>query len=131
MFKVSKRPYRSLNKIGSFASGATTHLVVKSGTKCLKSEIMDRFWCSRCQNDHINLPKKIGSFASGATIRLVVKNGTKSIKSEIMDGFWWLRCLNDRIPQPDIIGTIADETTDPLVAKKLTKIFFFHTFKFQ
>ena len=65
------------NKIGSFASGATTHLVVKSGTKCFKSEIMDRFWCSMCQNDCIKLPNKIGSFASGSTTHMVVKNWTK------------------------------------------------------
>merc|ERR1712074_418812 len=44
---------------------------------CLKSEIMDVFWSSRCLNDHIDLPDKIGSFSSGATTSMVVKNGTK------------------------------------------------------
>ena len=27
---------------------------------CLKSEIMDGFWSSRCLNDHIDMPDKIG-----------------------------------------------------------------------
>ena len=44
---------------------------------CLKSEIMDGFWSSRCLNDRIDLPDKIGSFSSGATTSMVVKNGTK------------------------------------------------------
>ena len=44
---------------------------------CLKSEIMDRFWSSRCLNDRINVPDKIASFSSGATTSMVVKNGTK------------------------------------------------------
>ena len=45
----------------------------------IDSEIMDRFWHSRCLNDHINLFYMIGSFASGANVSLVAKNGTKKI----------------------------------------------------
>ena len=86
-----------LDQIGSFLSGAATPMVVKNGTKknfshfsctllqifagilslCLKSEIMDGFWSSRCLNDPVNLPDKIGSFLSGAATSMVVKNGTK------------------------------------------------------
>merc|ERR1712030_58187 len=44
---------------------------------CLKSEIMDGFWSSRCLNDPVDLPDKIGSFLSGAATSMVVKNGTK------------------------------------------------------
>merc|ERR1712030_80889 len=72
-------------------------MVVKNGTKknnlhfsctllqifagilslCLKSEIMDGFWSSRCLNDPVDLLDKIGSFLSGAATSMVVKNGTK------------------------------------------------------
>ena len=45
----------------------------------IKSEIMDRFWCSRCLNDCIDLLYMIGSFACGANVSLVAKNGTKKI----------------------------------------------------
>merc|ERR1711984_24288 len=44
---------------------------------CLKSEIMDGFWSSRCLNDPVDLLDKIGSFLSGAATSMVVKNGTK------------------------------------------------------
>ena len=70
--------------IGSFASGANVSLVAKNGTKkiipllWLHSSPVDRFWCLRCLNDHIDLPDMIGSFASGATASLVAKNGTKN-----------------------------------------------------
>ena len=40
---------------------------------CLKSEIMDGFWSSRCLNDRIDLPDKIESFLSGATTPMVLK----------------------------------------------------------
>ena len=40
---------------------------------------MDRFFSSRCLNDHIDLANKIGSFLSGAATPMVVKNGTKKI----------------------------------------------------
>merc|ERR1712030_140760 len=44
---------------------------------CLKSEIMDGFWSSRCLNDPIDLPDKMRSFLSGAATPMVVKTGTK------------------------------------------------------
>merc|ERR1711984_20706 len=44
---------------------------------CLKSEIMDGFWSSRCLNDRLDLPDNIGSFLSDAATSMVVKNGTK------------------------------------------------------
>ena len=44
---------------------------------CLKSEIMDGFWSSRCLNDCIDMPDKMGSFLSSATTPMVVKSGTK------------------------------------------------------
>ena len=40
-------------------------------------EIMDGFWCSRCLNDHIDVPDMMGSFSGGAITTLVVKNWTK------------------------------------------------------
>ena len=43
----------------------------------IESEIMDGFWCSRCLNNHINLPDMIGSFLSGATTSMVVKNESR------------------------------------------------------
>ena len=45
----------------------------------IESEITDWFWCSRCLNDHIDLPNMIGSFASGVTASMVAKSGTKKI----------------------------------------------------
>ena len=38
---------------------------------------MDRFWCSRCLNDRVEVPDMIRLFAGGATTPLVVKIGTK------------------------------------------------------
>ena len=55
---------------------------------CLKSEIINGFWSSRCLNDHIDVPDKIGSFSSGATTSMVVKNGTK----KTFEGFF-SKCL--------------------------------------
>ena len=97
-----------------FASGATTPLVVKMKLKkklsdffsnilfmSIKSEIMDEIWCSRCQNNHINLPEKIGSFLSGNTASLVAKNRKEKIvpllwiKVLPVDRFWCFRWLND------------------------------------
>ena len=43
----------------------------------IESEIMDRFWSSRCLNDCLQVLNKIGTFASSATSPLVVKSGTK------------------------------------------------------
>ena len=44
---------------------------------------MDRFWYSRCLNDHINLMDMIRSLASGANAFLVAKNGTKKDFSNV------------------------------------------------
>ena len=45
----------------------------------IDSEIMDRFWHSRCLNDRIDLFYMIGSFGSGANVSLVAKIGTKDL----------------------------------------------------
>ena len=79
MFKVSKCPYGSAQQDRIICKWHHHPPGGENGTKSTKSEIMDGFWCSRCQNDHIDLPNKIGSFASGTTTRLVVKNGTKKL----------------------------------------------------
>ena len=73
-----------------FAGGATTPLVVKIWTKQpwvkienllfalpISPEIMDRFWCSRCLNDRVEVPDMMRLFAGGATTPLVVKIWTK------------------------------------------------------
>ena len=65
--------------IGSFASGATASLVAKNGTKKLSQLFEDRFLCSRCLNNHIEVPDMMRLFASSATASLVAKNGTKKI----------------------------------------------------
>ena len=88
---------------------------------------MDGFLCSRCLNDHINLPDMIGTFASGAKASLVAKNCIKKIiplsliKSSPVDGFWRLKCLYDRINQPNMIGLFACGANASLVAKIRTK----------
>ena len=43
----------------------------------IKSEPMDRFWCSRCLNDRINVPDMLEPFSGGATTPLVVKSLTE------------------------------------------------------
>ena len=73
--------------IVSFASGATATLVAKNETKKLSQPFEDRFLCSRCLNDRIEVPDMIGSFASGATASLVAKNGTKKLSQPFEDGF--------------------------------------------
>ena len=45
----------------------------------ISSEMIDRFWHSRCLNNRINLFYMIGSFASGANVSMVAKNWTKKI----------------------------------------------------
>ena len=52
----------------------------------IESEIIDGFLCSRCLNDHIDVPNMIGPIASGATSSMLAKNGTKSLY--IFDLFW-------------------------------------------
>ena len=44
--------------------------------QAIESRIMDRFWCSSCLNNSINLPDMIGSLASGANTSLMAKNRT-------------------------------------------------------
>ena len=41
------------------------------------SEIIDRFWCSRCLNNRFEVPNMMRLFAGGATTPLVVKIWTK------------------------------------------------------
>ena len=43
----------------------------------ISPEIMDRFWCSRCLNDRVEVPDMMRLFAGGATTPLVVKIWTK------------------------------------------------------
>ena len=57
------------------------------GTPYGDTTTVDRFWCLRCLNDHINLLDMIGSLASGATASLVGKNGTKKLSQPFEDGF--------------------------------------------
>ena len=73
--------------IGSFASGVTSSLVGKNGTKQLSHPFEDGFRCPRCINDHIEVPNMIVSFAGGATASLLAKNGTKEISQLFEDGF--------------------------------------------
>ena len=67
---------------------------------CLKYEIMDGFWNSRCLNDRIDVHHKIGSFSSGATTSMVVKNGTKKTLGGLIGGgvgeFWRKKILKKR-----------------------------------
>ena len=87
MFKVSKQTYQSAWLIGSFASGATASLMAKNETKKLYQLFEDRFWCSRCLNDHIEVPNMIGSFASGTNTSLVAKNRTKNYLTPLKTDF--------------------------------------------
>ena len=111
MFNESEWLYWSPDMIGLFVIGTTTSLVAKTGTTTsiqllrnfctilaltIKFEIMDRFWCSRCLNNHINIHNMIGSFKSGATASLVAKYWTK--RNIPGDRFWCLRCLNEILP---------------------------------
>ena len=56
-------------------------LIYRIKTVIQSPEIMDRFWCSRCLNDRIEVPKMMGSFPGGSTTPLEVKSGTKQT--------WW------------------------------------------
>ena len=63
----------------------------KPGILDIISEIIDVFWCLRCQNDHITLPDIIGTIAAGTTVLLVAKNLTKPKKykhSKFQLQFW-------------------------------------------
>ena len=61
------------NMIDLFASCINASMVVKIGTKyphlaqSIESEIMDRFYCSKCLYDHIDRLDMMGSFTSGDT----------------------------------------------------------------
>ena len=78
MFKVSKEPYGVHDMIRSFASSATSSMVAKNGTTkiipllYIKSPPVDRFWCFRYLNNHIDLPDMIDS--SGTTSTVVAKS---------------------------------------------------------
>ena len=69
--------------IGSFASGNTTSLVAKNETKKSSQLFKDRFWCSSCLNDCIEVANIIGSFTSSATASLVAKNETKNYSTTV------------------------------------------------
>ena len=47
---------------------------------CLKFEIIDRFWSSRCLNYHIDVPHKIGSISSGSNMSH--GNGSSTLVSQ-------------------------------------------------
>ena len=81
----------------------------------------DRFWCSRCLNERIEVSIMIGSCGSGATASLVAKNETKKLYQLFEDRFWCSRCLNDHIEVPNMIGSFASGTYTSLVAKNRTK----------
>ena len=83
-------------------------------------EIMDRFWWSRCLNNHIEVPDMMGSFASSITASLVAKKETKKF-SQPLNKFWCSRCLNNHIEVPDMIGSFSSGTTTSLVAKNRTE----------
>ena len=59
--------------IESFASGTTASLVAKNGTKKLSQLFEDRFCCSRCLNDRVEVPDMMRLFVGAATTPLVVK----------------------------------------------------------
>ena len=116
-----------------YGGGATTPLVVKIWTKQpwvkienllftlpISPEIMDRFWCSRCLNNRIEVPDIIGSLASGTNALLVAKNGTRKISQPFGDRFSCSRCQNYHIEVPNIIGSFACGATTSLVAKNGT-----------
>ena len=103
--------------IGSFTSGATASLVAKNGTNQLSQSFEDRFWCSRCLNDRIEVPNMIKSFANGATASLVAKNGTKQLSQPFEDRLCCSRCLNNSIEVPNMIGSFESGATFSLVAK--------------
>ena len=50
----------------------------------------DGFGCSRCLNNHIDLPDMIVSFASGAMASLVAKNGAKKLLHNCPKVYFWM-----------------------------------------
>ena len=93
----------------------------------IKSEIIDRFWRSRCLNHHIDLSNMIGSSAGAATASIMPKNGTKIIipllskKSSPVKRFQSLRCLNNHIDLPYMMWLLTSGATNFLVTKIGTK----------
>ena len=78
-----------INKISSSSSSLFSLLSIKS-------EQMDGFWCSRCLNDHIDVPNMIWSFSGAATTPLVVKSWTKQpwLKIRIFAQLWsWFHTI--------------------------------------
>ena len=56
-------------------------------TEKLSQSFEDKFRCSRCLKDHIEVPDMIGLFASSATASLVAKTGTKNYISHLKMDF--------------------------------------------
>ena len=88
--------------IGLFASGATTSLVAKNGTKiffrkfhanfCTKLLFKwtktHGFWILKCQKKHLNLPVQMVLSKVAPLISIVVKNETKNkLLSNVMPIF--------------------------------------------
>ena len=92
----------------------------------IESEKVDRFWHSRCLNNHIDLSYMTGTLATSANASSVAKNRTKqiiplpSIKSSPVDRFYCLRFLYNRIDQTHMIGSFASGANASLVAKIAT-----------
>ena len=103
-----------------------TTLYYIMGNKKIYQPFEDGFWCSRCLNDHVEVPDMIGSLPSGATASLVAKNGTKKLSQLFEDRFWCSRCLNDHSKVPKIIGSFASSSTASLLAKNETKNHLIH-----
>ena len=82
---------------------------------------MDKIWCVRCLNDHIDLPNIIVLFASRANASLVAKIGKNIsflwIISSPVDRFGCLRCLNDHIDLLDMIGSFVSGAAASAVEK--------------
>ena len=98
LFHIRASPQKELHFCAKMLKKSTSLL------QAIESRIMDRFWCSSCLNNSINLPDMIGSLASGANTSLMAKNGTKKIshlfeelQASNFEGFWRSRCLNDCI----------------------------------
>ena len=67
--------------MGLLVSGINASLVAKSGIKKLFQLFEDRFLCSRCLNNCIEVPDMIKSFVSGSTASLVAKLELKNYNS--------------------------------------------------
>ena len=74
MFKLFKQPYQSAQHDRMICKWSYSLHGDQNGTKRLSQPFEDRFWCSRCLNEHIKVPDMIGLFASSATTSLVARN---------------------------------------------------------